>query len=212
MNHLKMSCTLHCILAPLSQEIRHCSHQTEFPHSHPTESFPFQVSPLLEAFLEKWIDLFVEKRIIIMPWVGVCTIKSQGSSAGSGLSCSSGGAAGSLQDTGLGFFPNPSLGVCTGKGLVGQQWGGNAASLLWALGEPALTLGWVTAPGLGFRLGFTVSYTEMLWGLAECSPQAAFLFLISAGLVSCSLPAGPALLDLPLPCWALSPHVSLEGI
>lgn len=35
-----------------------------------------------------------KKKIIVMSWVGVCTIKPQGCWAGSGLTCSSGGAVG----------------------------------------------------------------------------------------------------------------------
>lgn len=116
------------------------SDPTEFPLSHPIEFFPFNISSLLEGFLEQWVGLFVEKKRIIMSWLGVCTIRCQGSSAGSGLTCSSGGAVGDpCRAEGWDSSQIPAWGVCSGKGWLGTS--GEEMQQHFQLQGDALTLG-----------------------------------------------------------------------
>lgn len=135
-----MSWSLLCSLAPLTQESRHCmdssdSDQTEFPHSHPTEFFPFNVSSFLEGFLEEWVGLFVEKENNrhVLGWCLHHQTPGLLGRVRPDLQLR-GSCWGSLRGRGLGegwgSFQIPAWGFCRGKGLVGQQWGGNAASLL----------------------------------------------------------------------------------
>lgn len=99
------------------------SHKTEDLHSHPIELFQFNVSSLLEGFLEKWVDLYCGKgnNHHVLAWCLHHQIPGELGRVRPDLQLR-GSSWGSLQGRGSEFFPNPSLGgFAVGRGWLGSS-------------------------------------------------------------------------------------------